>query len=141
MPTQISTALPPNDPHIKQSDNPVTLSDFQRKYLTLVVAIGIFTLGSVMCAISPTLNSLIFARLRPVQTSSGNSLTAVNQQLSISFGIVIGATLINLLKPVHGTLAQVQHAFSVSFIVLGVMTILAGLYFLRLHPRDGRGMY
>lgn len=94
-----------------------------------------------MCAISPTLNSLIFARLRPVQTSSGNSLTAVNQQLSISFGIVIGATLINLLKPVHGTLAQVQHAFSVSFIVLGVMTILAGLYFLRLHPRDGRGMY
>lgn len=139
MPSQISTAIPSNDPQIKTPDNPIKLSDFQRKYLPLVV--GIFTLGSVMCAILPTLNSLISARLRPVQTSSGNNLTAFNQQLSISFGITIGAVLINVLKPVHGTLAQVQHAFSVSFIVLGVMTILAGLHFLRLHPLDGQGMY
>lgn len=87
------------------------------------------------------MNTITIARLRPSQTSSGNSLTAVNQQLSISFGIAIGAMLINVLKPEHGSLTQMQQAFSVSFMVLGVMTILAGLYFLRLHPYDGRGMY
>lgn len=88
-----------------------------------------------------TMNTISIARLRPSQTSSGNSLLSVNQQLAISFGIGFGAMILHLLTPARATLAQTQIAFSHSFILLGIMTILSGLYFLRLHPSDGVGMY
>ena len=88
-----------------------------------------------------TMNTISIARLRPSQTSSGNSLLAVNQQLAISFGIGFGAMLLHLLTPARASLAQTQTAFSYSFIILGIMTILSGLYFLRLHRFDGKGLY
>lgn len=87
------------------------------------------------------MNTLTIAKLRGNQTSSGNSLTAVNQQLAISFGIAIGAALLNTLSPVQASTAQLQHAFSLSFMTLGVMTILSGLYFLKLHRHDGENLY
>ena len=88
-----------------------------------------------------TMNTISIARLRPKQTSSGNSLLSVNQQLAISFGIGFGAMVLHLLTPERASIAQTQTAFSNSFIILGIMTILSGLYFLRLHPRDGAGLY
>jgi len=88
-----------------------------------------------------TMNTISIARLRPGQTSSGNSLLSVNQQLAISFGIGFGAMLLHLLTPARASLAQTQTAFSYSFIILGIMTILSGLYFLRLHQSDGKGLY
>lgn len=88
-----------------------------------------------------TMNTISIARLRPSQTSSGNSLLSVNQQLAISFGIGFGAMVLHLLTPARASLAQTQVAFSYSFIILGILTILSGLYFLRLHPTDGAGLY
>lgn len=40
------------------------------------------------------MNTLTLADLRPQQTGSGNSLMAVNQQLAISMGIVVGALIL-----------------------------------------------
>lgn len=87
------------------------------------------------------MNTISIARLRPSQTSSGNSLLSVNQQLAISFGIGFGAMLLHLLTPARASLVQMQTAFSYSFVVLGLITIVSGLYFLRLHPKDGAGLY
>ncbi|MFW2177347.1 MULTISPECIES: DHA2 family efflux MFS transporter permease subunit [unclassified Moraxella] len=88
-----------------------------------------------------TMNSISIARLRANQTSSGNSLLSVNQQLAISFGIGLGASLLHLLTPARASLAQTSQAFSYAFMLLGLLTIVSGFYFLRLHPRDGAGMY
>lgn len=87
------------------------------------------------------MNSISIAKLRREQKSSGNSLLSVNQQLAMSFGIGLSAMLLHMLTPARASLAQTQQAFSMAFVILGLMTILSGLYFLKLHKIDGRGMY
>ncbi len=85
------------------------------------------------------MNTITIGDLEGTQTSSGNSLMAVNQQLAISFGIAFGAAVLNLLREQFhlDTLA----AFQTTYWILGCLTILSGLYFLRLKPEDGRGLY
>jgi predicted MFS family arabinose efflux permease len=85
------------------------------------------------------MNTITIGDLQGTQTSSGNSLMAVNQQLAISFGIAFGAAVLNILteRVEMDTLA----AFQSTYWVMGIITILAGLYFLRLQPEDGKGLY
>lgn len=85
------------------------------------------------------MNTITIGDLEGTQTSSGNSLMAVNQQLAISFGIAFGAAVLNILteRVQMDTLA----AFQMTYWVMGIITILSGLHFLRLHPKDGQGLY
>ena len=85
------------------------------------------------------MNTITIGDLEGAQTSSGNSLMAVNQQLAISFGIAFGAAVLNLLRERFELDTLV--AFQTTYWILGILTILSGLYFLRLKPEDGRGLY
>lgn len=85
------------------------------------------------------MNTITIGDLQGIQTSSGNSLMAVNQQLAISFGIAFGAALLNILR--ERLQLDILMAFQTTYWVLGILTILSGLYFLRLKPEDGRGLY
>lgn len=85
------------------------------------------------------MNTITIADLQGKQTSSGNSLMAVNQQLAISFGIAFGAAALTLLR--ERLMMDTLQAFQITYWVLGGITILSGLYFLRLKPEDGRGIY
>jgi EmrB/QacA subfamily drug resistance transporter len=85
------------------------------------------------------MNTITIGDLEGAQTSSGNSLMAVNQQLAISFGIAFGAAMLNLLR--DRLQLDILTAFQTTYWVLGIITILSGLYFLRLKPEDGRGLY
>lgn len=85
------------------------------------------------------MNTITIGDLQGTQTSSGNSLMAVNQQLAISFGIAFGAAILNLLR--ERLEVDILTAFQTTYWILGILTILSGLYFLRLKPEDGRGLY
>lgn len=85
------------------------------------------------------MNTITIGDLKGPQTSSGNSLMAVNQQLAISFGIAFGAAVLNILTERVGMDTLV--AFQTTYWVMGIITILSGLYFLRLEPKDGQGLY
>ena len=85
------------------------------------------------------MNTLTIGDLQGAQTSSGNSLMAVNQQLAISFGIAFGAAMLNLLR--ERLELDMLMAFQTTYWILGIITILSGLHFLRLKPEDGRGLY
>ncbi|MEJ6067627.1 MFS transporter, partial [Psychrobacter sp. 16-Bac2893] len=85
------------------------------------------------------MNTITIGDLHGTQTSSGNSLMAVNQQLAISFGIAFGAALLTLLR--ERLQMDTLTAFQTTYWILGVFTILSGLHFLRLKPEDGRGLY
>ena len=85
------------------------------------------------------MNTITIGDLQGTQTSSGNSLMAVNQQLAISFGIAFGAALLNLLR--DRLQVDTLTAFHFTYWTLGILTILSGLHFLRLKPEDGRGLY
>jgi len=85
------------------------------------------------------MNTITIGDLKGAQTSSGNSLMAVNQQLAISFGIAFGAAVLNLLR--ERLMMDTLIAFQTTYWVLGSITILSGIYFLKLKPEDGRGLY
>lgn len=87
------------------------------------------------------MNTISIADLRDSQTSSGNSLVSVNQQIAIGFGIAFGLIVLKLFE--GDTLlikGNVHNAFRYTFLVVGFLTILSGLVFRRLHFRDGENM-
>lgn len=85
------------------------------------------------------MNTITIGDLEGPQTSSGNSLMAVNQQLAISFGIAFGAAILTVFSDRLNF--EVVSAFNATYYVLGIITIVSGLSFLRLKPEDGRGLY
>lgn len=85
------------------------------------------------------MNTITIGGLEGPQTSSGNSLMAVNQQLAISFGIAFGAAILTVFSDRLNF--EVVSAFNATYYVLGIITIISGLSFLRLKPEDGRGLY
>lgn len=87
-----------------------------------------------------SMNTLTLADLRPQQAGSGSSLMTVNQQLAISFGIGLGALLLNGFSdwpPLQGNL---HGAFRLTFVVIGLITFAASRVFRRLHPHDGSNL-
>lgn len=88
-----------------------------------------------------SMNTIAIADLRTSHTSSGNSLLAVNQQLAIGFGIAFGLVVLNIFQKIPQTAGENIHlAFRYTFFVVGILTILSGFVFRRLHSRDGDNM-
>lgn len=85
------------------------------------------------------MNTITIGDLEGAQTSSGNSLMAVNQQLAMSFGIAFGAAVLNIL--IDNYQIDTLAAFQTTYWILGILTIASGLYFLRLQSHDGDGLY
>jgi len=87
------------------------------------------------------MNTIAIADLRDSHTSSGNSLLAVNQQLSVGFGIAIGLIILKVFENnatiTHGV---IHLAFRYTFFTVGFLTIFTGLVFRRLHWSDGENM-
>ena len=88
-----------------------------------------------------SMNSIAIADLRPYQTSSGNSLLSVNQQLSIGFGVAFGLIVLKLFEG-DSSLNQLEihTAFRYTFLIIGGLTMLSSLVFRRLHFKDGENL-
>ncbi|WP_234108988.1 MULTISPECIES: MFS transporter [Chryseobacterium] len=87
------------------------------------------------------MNTISIADLRHSHTSSGNSLLAVNQQLAIGFGIALGLVILKLFENNNALIkGNIHLAFRYTFFAVGVLTILSGFVFRRLHSRDGDNM-
>jgi MFS family permease len=88
-----------------------------------------------------SMNTISIADLRNFQTSSGNSLISVNQQLSIGFGVALGLIILNTFQNSEKIISGGSHqAFRYTFLVVGILTIISGFVFRRLHPTDGNNM-
>ena len=82
-----------------------------------------------------SMNTISVADLDKDNSSEGNSMIAVTQQLSISFGISITSFLLNLM---HNIPSQSNlSSFKYTFIILGILTALSSLVFTRLRKTDG----
>ncbi|UTA66603.1 DHA2 family efflux MFS transporter permease subunit [Emticicia sp. 21SJ11W-3] len=101
----------------------------------------IFSLGFFNSIQFTSMNSIALADLRQHHTSSGNSLLAVNQQLAIGFGISTGLVVLKYFQ-FNTTLTHnnAHNAFRYTFVVMGLISILASLVFRRLHPSDGTNL-
>jgi len=88
-----------------------------------------------------SMNTISIADLRNFQTSSGNSLISVNQQLAIGFGIAFGLIVLKIYENSPDLIKHETHnAFRYTFLTVGILTILSSLVFRRLHTFDGRNM-
>ncbi|HFK5529531.1 TPA: MFS transporter [Elizabethkingia anophelis] len=87
-----------------------------------------------------SMNTISIADLRNFQTSSGNSLLSVNQQLAIGFGITFGLIVLKLFENSDLIKGDVHNAFRYTFLTIGILTIISGFVFRRLHISDGKNM-
>ena len=81
------------------------------------------------------MNTITLADLTDENASSGNSMLAVTQQLSISFGVAVSAAVLRFYETVGGTTVEQFHS---TFLTMGVVTVLSALVFMLLKPGDGR---
>lgn len=102
-------------------------------YILLMIAYGAFT--SIQMT---AMNTISLSDLNDDQASGGNSLLAVMQQLSISFGISIAALILAFYKDqmdfYHGDLVT---AFHLTLITLAILTAVSSLTFTKLKSNDG----
>ncbi|QIQ20894.1 DHA2 family efflux MFS transporter permease subunit [Zophobihabitans entericus] len=119
----------------------MSLSQLTQQTPIIVICGILFCVGFVNSLQFTSMNSITLADLEGENTSSGNSLMAVNQQLAISFGVAFGAVLITLLSEPSTVIPHnVDSAFEISFIILGLVTFFSSIIFTRLTPKDGQNL-
>ena len=98
---------------------------------------GLFVLGMAMSTQFTAMNTITLADLNDDNASGGNSVLAVTQQVSISFGVAVSAAVLRFYQDVESTTVQQFHA---TFLTMGVITVLSAAAFLLLRPGDGRNL-
>ncbi|WP_254698860.1 MFS transporter [Serratia fonticola] len=105
------------------------------------LAINLFLIDFVNSLRFTAMSSLTLADLYDEKASSGNSLMSVSQQLSTTFGVAISAVLLRMFQapadPMHLDLVD---SFRVTFVILGVITIVSGFIFFKLSEQDGANL-
>ncbi|WP_292010518.1 MFS transporter [Chryseobacterium sp.] len=104
-------------------------------FIPIITALGFF--NSIQFT---SMNTISIADLRNFQTSSGNSLLSVNQQLAIGFGIAFGLIILKLFETSNFINNEIHNAFRYTFLTVGILTIFSAFIFRRLHISDGKNL-
>lgn len=106
-------------------------------YIGVLLAINGF-LSSIQFT---AMNTLSLADLDEDNSSEGNSLLSVTQQLSMSFGISVAAMILGIFRKASFIPdGNSIDAFKYSFLVLGIITVLSSYIFFELKKNDGSSM-
>jgi MFS family permease len=100
-----------------------------------VIALYVFGFGIGRSAQFMTSNTLSYSDTPAAQLSRATSLGGVIQQLSVSFGVSIAATVLGLVT--WGGTPLTPERFHQAFLILSVIPLLAIPGFLFLRPEDG----
>ena len=103
-----------------------------------MLLLPLFVLGMAMSTQFTAMNTITLADLTDDNASSGNSLLAVTQQLSISLGVAISAAVLRFYEGFDS--ASTVEQFHYTFITMGVITIVSALMFMLLRAKDGRNL-
>ena len=85
------------------------------------------------------LQTLGFSAIPKPRMSHATTLSTMAQQISLSFGVTMGAGLVSLAAWYHGGNSALLEArdFSPAFVAIGMMTLLSLFFFARLGPDEG----
>ncbi|MDF3829699.1 MULTISPECIES: multidrug transporter subunit MdtD [unclassified Pseudocitrobacter] len=103
-----------------------------------MLILPLFVLGMAMSTQFTSMNTITLADLTDENASSGNSMLAVTQQLSISLGVAISATVLRVYQGMEGSNTIEQ--FHYTFITMGGITVVSAFMFMLLKPKDGRNL-
>jgi EmrB/QacA subfamily drug resistance transporter len=108
---------------------------------SLVVIAAIALLNGVGRSVSLTCYSTIgFSDVPPEQMPDANSLQATAQQLSVGLGVTIGAVALRAGEPLAKLLPggyTVSEEYTVAFILIAAVALLATVAAVRMHPEAG----
>lgn len=79
-----------------------------------------------------SLSAITYAELEQRQIGAATGMATVAQQVSVSFGVAIGAMVLELSEWAHGRHEPLAADFSVAFVVVGLLSALTALAMLRL---------
>lgn len=103
-----------------------------------MLVLPLFILGMAMSTQFTAMNTITLADLTDDNASSGNSVLAVTQQLSISLGVAVSAAVLRFYEGFDGTNTVEQ--FHYTFITMGAITLVSALVFMLLKAKDGRNL-
>jgi len=103
-----------------------------------LLILPLFILGMAMSTQFTAMNTITLADLTDENASSGNSVLAVTQQLSISLGVAVSAAVLRFYEGFES--ANTIEQFHYTFITMGVITLISASVFLLLKPKDGRNL-
>lgn len=103
-----------------------------------MLVLPLFILGMAMSTQFTAMNTISLADLTDENASSGNSVLAVTQQLSISLGVAVSAAVLRFYEGVDGTNTVEQ--FHYTFMTMGAVTVVSALTFMLLKAKDGRNL-
>lgn len=118
----------------------MSLALFNAQSPLWLIVIFLTILGGCNSVQFTSMNTITMADLRANQMSSGNSLIAVNQQLALSFGIAIGALLVQIFSRLNYFAHNIATSFRLTFVILGLFTFFSSWIFARLHSTDGNNL-
>lgn len=103
-----------------------------------MLLLPLFVLGMAMSTQFTSMNTITLGDLTDENASSGNSILAVTQQLSISLGVAVSAAVLRFYEGFDNVNTVEQ--FHYTFITMGVLTVISALVFTQLKPKDGRNL-
>ena len=103
-----------------------------------LLILPLFILGMAMSTQFTAMNTITLADLTDENASSGNSVLAVTQQLSISLGVAVSAAVLRFYEGFDSNNTVEQ--FHYTFITMGVITLISSFAFMLLRPTDGRNL-
>ncbi|WP_039054921.1 multidrug transporter subunit MdtD [Enterobacter sp. Bisph1] len=103
-----------------------------------MLVVPLFVLGMAMSTQFTSMNTITLADLTDENASSGNSVLAVTQQLSISLGVAVSAAVLRFYEGFDS--ANTVEQFHYTFITMGGITLVSALVFMLLKAKDGRNL-
>ncbi|TQI78017.1 EmrB/QacA subfamily drug resistance transporter [Serratia fonticola] len=103
-----------------------------------LLILPLFILGMAMSTQFTAMNTISLADLNDGNASSGNSVLAVTQQLSISFGVAISAAVLRFYESIE--IGSMIDHFHYTFITMGIVTIASAFVFTLLKRKDGNNL-
>jgi MFS family permease len=104
-----------------------------------LVVLQVFCFGLFTSMQYTSMNTLVYADVSSEQSSGASTIASTVQQLSISFGVATASLIAAAFVPdrFHTDSVQMIHGIHLAFLVLGAMTILSTIVFIRLKSDDG----
>ena len=100
-------------------------------------------LGGLINSLSMVaMQSLGFADVPKPRMSDATTLSSMAQQLSVSLGVVFGAAMVTVIAWFYGDPIEHLQArdFPPAFLMIGLLTLVSLLSFVRLRPEDGEAL-
>ena len=106
-------------------------------HVLIFLALALGGLINSLCLIA--LQTMGFTEIPKLRLGHATALASMVQQLSLTFGVVMGAALVAATSWWHGgDMAHLEgRDFSPAFVVIGLLTLLSLFSFVRLDPREG----